>query len=61
MLEKGIFKLGIKVPQITLQLEPYSDRGKNHAVKEPLKQVPDDKELKTDVIIVIEKYLNRVE
>ena len=61
MLEKGIFKAGIKVPQLTLLLEPNSDRGKDHAVKEPLKKVPDDKNLKNDVKKVIEKFLNMVE
>ena len=58
MLEKGIFKVDINVPKLTLLLEPNSDKGKDHPVKEPLKYVPKDKDLKNDVIKVIEKFIN---
>lgn len=61
MKERGVFKVDKKVPQLTLLLEPDSDKGKDHAVKEPLKKVPVDKNLKNDVKKVIEKYLNEVE
>ena len=61
MLEKGIFKVGINVPKLTLLLEPDSDKGKDHPVKEPLKYVPKDDILKNDVKNVIEKFINEEE